>query len=246
MFGNPIRFLFRFIFSLSGIFFGPLGVVLGFALGWLLDFLIVSRFVVSHSEELSMIPSLFFFWGQWVKFYSLDFSISAGLVKKVIDERLELKDWDLTTAKRAFLKGFEKVVSKKELLETARKLYPGFPINTGIRKLILETCFELSNQKISDELTLISELFDFDVEFIFESTYSWKNESQLGHSSLNWAYEILGLDQKASNQEIKSAYRKKMQALHPDKSKNPGDTKEAFHKVREAYELLIGRTKNEI
>ncbi|KAK0373145.1 DnaJ domain-containing protein [Colletotrichum limetticola] len=52
-------------------------------------------------------------------------------------------------------------------------------------------------------------------------------------------YNLLGISKKASDREIKSAYRKLSKKYHPDK--NPGDdsAKDKFVEVSEAYEALI-------
>jgi curved DNA-binding protein CbpA len=50
-------------------------------------------------------------------------------------------------------------------------------------------------------------------------------------------YILLGIDEKATQEEIKIAYRKKAKELHPDKNKNK-DTTQKFQEINEAYEIL--------
>jgi Ca-activated chloride channel homolog len=50
-------------------------------------------------------------------------------------------------------------------------------------------------------------------------------------------YVILGLTRSASQEEVRRAYLKSVQRLHPDKNVNPGET-EMFLDVQQAYEVL--------
>src|SRR6476660_6605117 len=51
-------------------------------------------------------------------------------------------------------------------------------------------------------------------------------------------YKILGVDKKASQDEIKKAYRKLAVKYHPDKTKGDKASEEKFKEVNEANEVL--------
>lgn len=51
-------------------------------------------------------------------------------------------------------------------------------------------------------------------------------------------YKILGIDSKASEKEIKSAYRKLARKFHPDLNPNDKDAKKKFQEINEANEVL--------
>ena len=55
-------------------------------------------------------------------------------------------------------------------------------------------------------------------------------------------YDLLGVDQKASDAEIKKAYRKKALKEHPDKGGDP----DKFKEVTAAYEVLSDREKRQL
>lgn len=59
-------------------------------------------------------------------------------------------------------------------------------------------------------------------------------------------YEVLGLSRSASEQEIKSAYRRLAKKYHPDRNQDDPSSEGKFKEVAEAYEILSDKKKREI
>jgi len=57
-------------------------------------------------------------------------------------------------------------------------------------------------------------------------------------------YQVLGIGQAASQEEIKRAFRKMASGYHPDHNPHdPKDAEEKFKKINEAYEVLSDEAK---
>ncbi|HIJ79855.1 MAG: DnaJ domain-containing protein [Desulfobulbaceae bacterium] len=58
-------------------------------------------------------------------------------------------------------------------------------------------------------------------------------------------YKLLGVDKKASKEEIKKAYRKLALKYHPDRNKGNKEAEEKFKKISEAYAVLSDQEKRQ-
>ncbi|KAF7318981.1 J domain-containing protein [Mycena chlorophos] len=52
-------------------------------------------------------------------------------------------------------------------------------------------------------------------------------------------YELLGLDDQATEQDIRTAYRQTSRKVHPDRNRNDPDAARKFHELTQAHELLL-------
>lgn len=59
-------------------------------------------------------------------------------------------------------------------------------------------------------------------------------------------YEVLGVSKSATEQEIKSAFRKKAKEFHPDLNKDNPDAAEKFKEAQEAYSVLSDESKRKM
>ena len=94
----------------------------------------------------------------------------------------------------------------------------------GSKDVILQVQKELENNYIKSYIKTESEL-----EELFE---------KFQNSDIYDAYKILELENGASIEEIKNAYRRLAKKYHPDLNKSVG-AKEKFKKVNNAYNLLL-------
>ncbi len=59
-------------------------------------------------------------------------------------------------------------------------------------------------------------------------------------------YDILGVDKKATTEEIKHAFRRMARKYHPDVNPNDKTAEEKFKEINEAYEVLTDEKKREM
>ena len=74
---------------------------------------------------------------------------------------------------------------------------------------------------------------------IMQSSYEddfFEKKTATNQENTNNYYKILGVNENATEQDIKEAYRRLVHVYHPDK--NDGDDK-MFKKINEAYNALI-------
>lgn len=227
--------------GLGWAFGGPIGALLGFALGT----------VVDKTIEVENDPR------QRGKGYSSkpgDFGASLlVLVAAVMKADGKVLKVELDYLKRFFYKQFGAERTKQHLLLLRELLKQDIPLE--------EVCLQIKTYTMYPaRLQLLHLLFgvaaaDGDVHFK-ELEVIGKISGLLGIQQKDYVsikamfckevdgdYKILEIDKNASNEEVKKAYRKMAVKYHPDKVSHMGDeykaaAKEKFQKVQEAYENI--------
>ena len=223
--------------GLGWTFFGPIGAILGFTLGSLID----------ASSEISTGTSV-------AKTTKGDFTVSLViLIAAVMKADGKILKSELEYVKTFFRKNFGEDATSELLVllrDTLKKDVPVYQVSEQIRMnldyssrlQLFHMLFGLANadgdvhEAELDILNIIARHLGInlkDKESI-KSMFIEDTES---------AYKILEVDRNATNEELKKAYRRMAMKYHPDKVSYLGEdvqkaANEKFKKVNEAFEKI--------
>jgi len=223
---------------------GPIGSVLGYAVGNLIDGFTKGDVERAKTYREASRTS-----------HSGDFEISLLLLSSVVIKA----DGKIDERELSYVRNHFKKMYGEERANNAFKLFKGFIKNN-----------EVSTRQISEQirrnlthasrLQLIHFLFgiakaDGNVNeaevntikiiagYLYVSQYDFESIKAMFYDSSTSAYQILGIDKKATNDEVKSAYRKMAKKYHPDKLQHLGEehvkgAEEKFKQVQKAHEQI--------
>ncbi len=222
--------------GLGWTFGGPLGAILGFAFGSFLD--------ISGSDVLS----------EGRKTTTGDFVVSLlTLVAAVMKADGKVLKSELDYVKRYFVQVFgndsalEAIRMLKNILEQEIPLRDVCiqikqRMDYSSRLQLMHFLFGIAEAdgKIDpSELNVINEIADY-IGINYADMESLKN---MFVKSSEWAYKVLEVEPNASDEDVKTAYRKQAVMHHPDKVSYLGEeikhqANEKFQKINEAYEAI--------
>jgi len=121
--------------------------------------------------------------------------------------------------------------------------YADGPPNASEDRLLLSICGKLGIPEFL--YRRLEQLVRFQQEFAGAQSRGGRQASPTG-PTLEQAYQVLGLTSKASDAEVKRAYRRLVSQHHPDKLVSKGLPEEMMklaaqktHEIRQAYELIM-------
>jgi DnaJ like chaperone protein len=220
---------------------GPIGGLVGFLLGSVVDSTVSSEYALKDT-------------GHTKRTTRGAFNVSLMvLIAAVLKADGKVVKSELNYVKEFFVKQFGNEAASEAVLMLRDLLKQDIPLQ--------EVCSQIRvNMDYSSRLQLLQLLFNISiVDGLVDKTELDVISAISGHLNIisqdynsiknmfvpetDSSYKILGIDNDASNEEVKKAYRKMAMKYHPDKVGHLGDdykqsAEEKFKKVSEAYEKI--------
>jgi DnaJ like chaperone protein len=216
---------------------GPIGALVGFAFGSLVDATNIEKFENTRIDTTTG-----------------DFVVSLlVLIAAVMKADRKVMQSELVFVKQYLVKAF----GEEEALEMLRILRDILKQDIPLKEVTLQIKGRMdypsrlqlihliygiaqADGDISDAEMAVIEQIAYDLGLSSADILSVKN---MYFQSADWAYSILEIDSRASNEEIKKAYRQLALKNHPDKVAYLGEEirkkgQEKFQKISEAYEAI--------
>lgn len=232
---------------------GPIGAIIGFAVGSYIDGFSKDDVVLEHREYQDNVNNSRNN-RQKAATQSGDFEISLLVLASIVikaDGKIDQRELDFVRTQFLQMYG-------KERANNAFKLFKGI-----VKKEISarEVCLQIrAHMSHAARLQLLHFLFGISKAdaYVTENEVTeikkiagYLNINQRDYESIkamfyvvaDSAYKVLEITESATNEQLKSAYRKMVKKYHPDKLQDLGEehlkgAKEKFQKIQEAYERL--------
>ena len=221
-------------------FGGPIGAIIGIAVGSLLDSSSKGRTVYTQTQQAT---------------HSGDFEVSLLILASIVikaDGKQDQRELDFVRAQFVQMYGKErankafrlfKEISKQPHISTRQVcLQIRQMMDHASRLQLLHFLFGIakSDHHVADSEVEVIALI---ASYLGINPKDFESIKAMFYKSSDSAYKILELDSNATRSEIKRAYRKMVKKYHPDKVSHLGKehqngAEEKFRKVQEAYEQL--------
>jgi len=227
--------------GLGWAFFGPIGGILGFALGSLFEVPDATRTGSAGAKGYA---------ASTTGSFAMTLLVMVAAVMKADGKVLKS---ELNYVKKYFVQSFGEDSAVEAIRMLRDILEQNIPIQSvsmqvkqhmdySTRLQLLHMLFGVAKadgQVDANELNTIASI----AGYMGISSKSFESIKSMFVEDVDSAYKILEIDSNASDDEVKKAYRKMALKYHPDKVSHLGEdfqkkAKEKFQKVNEAYEKI--------
>ncbi len=241
----------KWILAIVGFFiWGAIGAVLGFIVGVIID----TSVEITYSKEETIFDNPF-----QQQYYQKtpegDFKMSLlVLIACVMKADGVLKKKELAVVKRFLLANFNeqgalealqilKSILQQDISENQVTSQIRHSMNYSSKLALIHFLFEIAYaDDINQSEIIVIQRIAYGIgvsKLDFKSLQAPYQKNQ----DRNWVYTVLNITPKATNDEIKKAYREMAKKYHPDKVANLGDeikskATEKFRTINEAYKIL--------
>jgi DnaJ like chaperone protein len=231
---------------------GPIGAAIGFALGSFIDKFEIDDFnqkQIDYNKEKSKKTS-----NAQANTQSGDFEMSLLVLASIVikaDGKVDQRELNFVRSQFLSMYGKERAnnafklfkgVVKKDVSARQVCIQIREHMSHASRLQLLHFLFgiakadEFVSQKEIDEIRKIS-------GYLYINQNDYESIKAMFYDASGNAYKILEIEKSASNEEVKSAYRKMVKKYHPDKLRDLGEehlkgAKEKFQSIQDAYEKI--------
>ncbi|WP_026775943.1 TerB family tellurite resistance protein [Polaribacter sp. Hel_I_88] len=234
---------------------GPIGAAIGFAIGSFVDGFEIDDFKqeqIDYNKDRPTGGSRYT--RRNVNTQSGDFEMSLLVLASIViksDGKVDKRELEFVRSQFLSMYG-------KERANSAFKLFKGMvKKDISARQVCIQIREHMSH---ASRLQLIHFLFgiakadefvtDKEVDeihkisgYLYINSYDFESIKAMFYDSSENAYKILEIDKTATNDEVKTSYRKMVKKYHPDKLQDLGEehlkgAKEKFQSIQDAYEQI--------
>lgn len=229
-------------------FGGPIGAVIGFALGSVVDGFSMEDFTNAKREFENDTNATY------GSTQSGDFEMSLLVLASIIikaDGKIDRRELDFVRTQFVGMYGKERANNAFKLFKgIVKKQISGYQVCMQIKQhmphasrlQLLHFLFgiakadEFVSEKEVDEIRKIAGYLNI-------NSYDYESIKAMFYSDSDSAYKILEIEKTATDAAIKNAYRKMVKKYHPDKLRDLGEeylkgAKDKFQSIQTAYEQI--------
>lgn len=229
-------------------FGGPIGAIIGFTAGTVIDKYTKDDFVNEQQEFQQQSR------GRNTKTLSGDFEISLLILASVVikaDGKVDERELSFVRAQFIGMYGKERAnkafqlfkgVMKKQVSvrQVCMQIRQHMPHSSRLQLIHFLFGIAKADEHVSkDEIDEIRKI----AGYLYINEYDFESIKAMFYSSTDSSYKVLEIEKEASDDEVKKAYRKMVKKYHPDKLQGLGEehlkgANEKFQNIQAAYESI--------